>query len=82
MASVPVFCRDFGAGRKKAPEGGCSPGKKGLMILYLFNIVGVRNLERDRNKTLLIIGLDYDTNLSPVAALIDVCFDAGRNISD
>ena len=21
--------------RKKAPEGGCSPGKKGLMILYL-----------------------------------------------
>ncbi|EDP21496.1 hypothetical protein FAEPRAM212_01821 [Faecalibacterium prausnitzii M21/2] len=27
MASVPVFYRDFWAERKKAPEGGCSPGK-------------------------------------------------------
>lgn len=24
---------------QKAPEGGCSPGKKGLMILYLFVVV-------------------------------------------
>ena len=28
------------ARQKKAPEGGCSPGKKGLMILYLFVVVG------------------------------------------
>ena len=30
--------------RKKAPEGGCSPGKKGLMILYLFVVVGFLTL--------------------------------------
>ena len=29
---------------KKAPEGGCSPGKKGLMILYLFVVVGFLTL--------------------------------------
>ena len=29
------------ARQKKAPEGDCSPGKKGLMILYLFVVVGV-----------------------------------------
>lgn len=68
MASVPVFCRDFWAERKKAPEGGCSPGKKGLMILYLFALVGdVLDLNCNCSIAALISGFDNDSNLCPIA---------------
>lgn len=72
MASVPVFCRDFWAERKKAPEGGCSPGKKGLMILYLFVVVGVLDLERNCHVAMLAISLDNNANVCPSAILVDI----------
>ena len=72
MASVPVFCRDFWAERKKAPEGDCSPGKKGLMILYLFVVVGVLDLERNCHVAMLAISLDNNANVCPSAILVDI----------
>lgn len=86
MASVPVFCRDFWAERKKAPEGGCSPGKKGLMILYLFALVGdVLDLNCNCSIAALISGFDNDSNLCPIAfkfhAVVGI-FDLSNFFSD
>lgn len=59
-------------GYKKAPEGGCSPGKKGLMILYLFVVVGVLDLERNCHVAMLAISLDNNANVCPSAILVDI----------
>ena len=72
MASVPVFCRDFWAERKKAPEGGCSPGKKGLMIL-LFVVSEVLDLNCDCCIAVaLFIGSDNDSSLCPLGVELHV----------
>ena len=62
---------------QKAPEGGCSPGKKGLMILYLFVVVGVLDLERNCHVALLAVALNNYTNVRPIAILADVNIRTG-----
>lgn len=52
---------------KKAPEGGCSPGKKGLTILYLFALVGrVPDLNCNCSIAALFSGSDNNGNVHPV----------------
>ena len=63
--------------KQKAPEGGCSPGKKGLMILYLFVVVGVLDLERNCHVTMLAVALNNNTNVRPIAILADVNIPIG-----
>ena len=63
--------------KQKAPEGGCSPGKKGLMILYLFVVVGVLDLERNCHVALLGVALNNNTNVRPIAILADVNIRTG-----
>lgn len=84
MASVPVFCRDLWAGRKKAPEGRCSPGKKGLIIL-LFVVSDVLDLNCDCGIAALLVGSDNDSCLCPLGVELHAIvagFDLAKLLSD
>ena len=68
--------------KQKAPEGGCSPGKKGLMILYLFVVVGVLDLECNCHVALfgIDVSLNNNANLRPIAILVDVDIRIGIDL--
>ena len=53
MASVPVFCRDFWAGRKKAPGGAGRFGMRAACALRIFSgrIIFISRLSRSAERS-------------------------------